>query len=408
MISGHTTTQHVMRQPGEAADDPTSAALSDRPIRVLHIIPRLGPGGAERVLFTLMGELGELGVDSTLCVLGTENAFPDRLRELREPIFLGYSNSYRDIRGFRRCVGDLRDLIRDLELSLVHSHLWPAARLASVALRKTAVPHLVHIHDTRPWLAESGLRNRSIRLLTRLAFRRSRCAYVAVSDACRRYTQQYLPWVCGEIPVVHNGFDADAFAAAAGQARRNDTHSDTGELVVGSAGRLSPEKGQEHLIQAAALLQERAVPIRLRIAGEGSLRRRCEQLTDSLGLADSVELTGKVHDMSDFYRSLNVFALPSVAAEGLPMVILEAMAMGLPTVATNVAGTPEVVRDGTDGLLVPPADPAALADAIQRLAQDPPLRQRLGQSARQRVRQHFTGRRMAEQCLTVYQQVLER
>ncbi|MEX0741958.1 MAG: glycosyltransferase family 4 protein, partial [Phycisphaeraceae bacterium] len=122
-----------------------------------------------------------------------------------------------------------------------------------------------------------------------------------------------------------------------------------------------------------------------------------------LELGDRVELVGKVADMQAFYQGLDVYCQPSTGGEGMPIVILEAMAMNLPIVSTDIAGAPEVVEDGEHGLLVPPSNPPALAAAIERLHADSAMRTRLAANARRRALHDFTGRRMAERIVAIYQ-----
>ncbi|MEX2670964.1 MAG: glycosyltransferase family 4 protein [Phycisphaeraceae bacterium] len=371
-------------------------------MRILHVVSHLGTGGMERVLFTLLREQQQLGVEIQLCVLGTENAFPERLEGLGRVDFLGYDGSLKDVRGMWRTIGKLRQKIREYQPDVVHAHLWPTARLVASAMAGMAPQLLVHIHDTRDWLAGTGWRDRMLRQMTRRAFHIRQPRFVAVSQACRAYTQEHLPWLRGEIPVVPNAFDARDFETA-------DAASDSAgraagrPLIVGSAGRLSEEKGHEFLIRAVALLRDRGVDVELRIAGSGGLGSRYEQIISELELGDRVELVGKVADMQAFYQGLDVYCQPSTGGEGMPIVILEAMAMNLPIVSTDIAGAPEVVEDGEHGLLVPPSNPPALAAAIERLHADSAMRTRLAANARRRALHDFTGRRMAERIVAIYQ-----
>jgi glycosyltransferase involved in cell wall biosynthesis len=167
-------------------------------------------------------------------------------------------------------------------------------------------------------------------------------------------------------------------------------------------------KGLEHLINAARELQELGVDFELRIAGSGSRQCGLERQVKSLGLGQRVRFLGFVWDMPTFYRSVDVLALPSVSTEGLPLVVLEAMAMGVPVVATRLAGAPEVIEDGVNGLLVPPGEAHALARALSRLAADGELRERLGKAGQSHVRREFSVERVATEVTQVYRTVLDR
>jgi glycosyltransferase involved in cell wall biosynthesis len=166
-------------------------------------------------------------------------------------------------------------------------------------------------------------------------------------------------------------------------------------------GRLAPQKAQRVLIEAVASLAGQGRAVHLRIVGGGPDQAALQQRIAGLGLASRVTLTGALNqdEVLELYRQTDIFALASFA-EGVPVVLMEAMAMQIPCVTTWITGVPELIRDGVDGLLVPPSDPEALAAAIARLMDDPDLRQRLGQQGRQRVLERYdltaNTRRLAE------------
>ncbi len=174
----------------------------------------------------------------------------------------------------------------------------------------------------------------------------------------------------GEIQVVTNGVDLSGFAASHSLVVR-----DKGQLTAIYVGSLIPVKGVEHLISAFGLLRGMNVNCVLMIVGDGQSRHILERQVANLGLRDVVRFVGRVpHDQIPRYLSeSSIFTLPSLS-EGMPLVILESFAAGLPIVATNVRGISEIVRDGENGLLVPPRDPNALAEAIRKLVADDELR----------------------------------
>lgn len=183
---------------------------------------------------------------------------------------------------------------------------------------------------------------------------------------------------------IYNGFDVAAFDARPSApllARR------PGELVIGTAGRLTPQKGQHLLIEAAALMKASAPPFRVLIAGTGELEAQLKAQVRSLGLEEQVQFVGFVHDMKAFHLSLDIFALPSLW-EGFGFVLAEAMTMGLPVAAFGVSSIPEVVSPGETGLLCQP-DAASLAQSLLRLLRDPELRATLGAHGRARVEERF-------------------
>jgi glycosyltransferase involved in cell wall biosynthesis len=177
-------------------------------------------------------------------------------------------------------------------------------------------------------------------------------------------------------------------------------------LRIGVVARLSPEKGHAHLFRAFRRFLQRGFEAEMLVVGEGSLRESLQQLAARLGIADRVQFSGLVPNVPEFLRSVAISVLPSLAAEGLPLTILEAMATGLPVVATDVAGAGEVIEDGVSGLLVPPGDEQALADALARLAADDALRARMGSTAVAVVQERFSFETIAHRMEAVYQEVL--
>lgn len=178
---------------------------------------------------------------------------------------------------------------------------------------------------------------------------------------------------------------------------------ETGVPQILAVGRLSQEKGQADLIRALVRIP---APARLLLLGDGPDRESLEALAQSLHVADRIDWAGHQPSAQPFYETADLLALPSLS-EGSPNVILEAMAAGLPIAATSVGGVPELLTHGEHALLVPPRDPAAMAQAILTLLGDPDLARRLGDRARERSA-HYTPERYAESLLAIYREAIER
>lgn len=176
--------------------------------------------------------------------------------------------------------------------------------------------------------------------------------------------------------------------------------------IVGTAGRLVPIKGIGYLIRALAVLRTEFSDLRLEIAGSGPERPAIENEVKSLGLADCVTFLGWQDDLLPVLTRWDVFALPSLE-EGFGIAALEAMAAGLPVVATAVGGVPELVQDGVTGWLVPPRDSAALADRLRALLLDPRQRRIMGVAGRVRARENFSVDRMVAAIAKIYDSLLE-
>ena len=172
--------------------------------------------------------------------------------------------------------------------------------------------------------------------------------------------------------------------------------------MIGTAARFCSEKGIDRLLLAASQLRSEGRNVEVRLAGDGSLRPKLEELAQSLGIADAVHFVGVVSDMPAFYSNLDVFVSPSLSSEGLSLSFLEAMAMGKAVVATTVGGAAEAVTDSVDGFLVAPDDVNALAGALRILLRDHALREKMGRNARERVEQQFTTRQMVNAVWEMY------
>jgi glycosyltransferase involved in cell wall biosynthesis len=181
---------------------------------------------------------------------------------------------------------------------------------------------------------------------------------------------------------------------------------DRAPLVIGAVGALEPRKGHRFLLEAAAELKRRGRRFLYRIAGEGSERQRLVELVNKLGLERDVEFAGFVSDVPRFLASIDIFLMPSLF-EGLGVAVLEAMAAARPVVASRVGGLTDSVIDGETGLLVPPGDSRALAEALARLSEGVDLISAMGIKGRARVLEHFTMERMARANEDFYYELLE-
>lgn len=208
--------------------------------------------------------------------------------------------------------------------------------------------------------------------------------------------------------LVHNAIDGDDYRrGVSAAAAKRALGAPEQDLLLGAVGRLSDEKGFDSLIRATVDLRRAGRPVRLWIAGEGPARADLERLVAELACGDFVRLLGHVADPRPLYEAMDAYVLSSIR-EGLPNVVLEAMAMQVPVVATRVAGVPTLVEDGASGLIVEPGDRAALTRGIERLVDSPELRDRLARAGRQRVETDFSFARRMEKVVQIYERVLGR
>lgn len=200
------------------------------------------------------------------------------------------------------------------------------------------------------------------------------------------------------VSVIHNSIRTERFSGTPDTAFRKNLENmfrEPPRFILGNAGRLSPEKGFDVLIEALSLLVKRDLSVGLVIFGEGFLLDSLRKRAENLGVSDSVVFAGFTDELDRFMPNFDVF-VQSSHTEGLPNVLLEAMAGRTAVVATEVGGTAEVVEDGKTGLLVPPADPGAIADSVQKILADPQRRTLMEKFGRERVGKYFTFEAQAE------------
>ncbi|MEX0749805.1 MAG: glycosyltransferase family 4 protein [Dehalococcoidia bacterium] len=270
----------------------------------------------------------------------------------------------------------VRALVRELAPDLVHAlHLTSYGFLAGL----TGVqPSIVSVWGTD--VLEAPTLTPMHRWVTQRALSRAG-AITATGLRLAEATLPYVPSGKGVI-VIPYGVELGRFTPRPREERAR--------LTVGATSRLSPEKGLPHLLRATGMLRDRGIDIQLVLAGEGPSRKQVEGLIKDLRLGDRVELLGDVphEDVPAVLQRLDVFALPSTW-EGFGVSAVEASAMQLPIVASDIHGIPDVVVDGQTGLLVPPANAAPIAGAIEELARDAPLRQRMGEAGRAFVEANY-------------------
>jgi glycosyltransferase involved in cell wall biosynthesis len=207
------------------------------------------------------------------------------------------------------------------------------------------------------------------------------------------------------VTVIHNGVDTDKLTRTRSIEDAKAAAGLSGRMVIGSAGRLDAAKGYEYLIRGLPDLVQARPDVLVRIAGRGPLQAELLQLARSLGVERHLDLAGFVDDTRAFLEAVDIYVQPSLC-EALPMAVLEACAVGLPVVASQVGGVAECVRDGEMGFVVPARQPVALVNALVRLAADPVIRERMGAEARRVAREHFECGQMVRKTVEVYRRLL--
>jgi len=304
--------------------------------------------------------------------------------------------------GFLSTLRDLLRLIRERRVAILHTHEFFMNSLGLVASRLTGVPLVATAHG-KSYYADRLRRRVAYRLVGRYASR-----MVAVSEDVKRFLEQRAGVSSDRIVVVPNGVpvhDPPSYERVSKLRKDLDLNEHT--RVIGTVGSLYPVKGHTYLIDAAVPVVRRFPDVVFLVVGRGGLRDELEAQAQRLGVASRFHFLGHREDVRDLLGVCEVFVLPSLS-EGMPLSILEAMAAGIPAVATRVGGVPEVIEDGKAGILVPPADSHALAKGIATLLEDRTLATKMGNSAREVVARRFCLTRMVQAYQEIYASLLRK
>lgn len=348
---------------------------------IAHVVHVLGTGdahalGIARTAINLVESLDPSRYRLSVLCLRDDGAIGDRFREMGVAVSaMGWQGGRADIPGALRFARALRRA----EPDIVHIHsggLTP--RFVSRVAAGAKV--IVHYHSLRE---ESG---------TRRGSRRSSLAadlVIANSEATALSVRGSKPLVVYPGVALHPRLGRGT----------------SGHFTIGVAARLAPVKGISFLIGAIALLRERIPHLRLVIAGDGPERPKLETQVRASGLEKAVKFAGWIDDVAAELPNWDLYVQPSLA-EGLGISVLEAMAAGIPVVASDVGGLKEVIDDGVTGFLVPPRDTVTLAERIAQLASDRSLRSRMGDASRAHVIEHFNLERESQAIRTAYEKLL--
>lgn len=357
-------------------------------MKVLHVVNHLELGGTPHLLVKHIGCLvgADVGISNVVCILGAQaQAYQDYLDMLPvAPSFLHFSGRYRSLGQSLACILRLRALIRKERPDLMHTYLWNSDVFGALARAGLGVPQVVHVVDRRGDRDSRRLIARWQTRLTGWLLRQGRTRFVAVSEACRGHAIYQFQLRRQDVVTAHNGIPVAQFFVSPRDVPKGRP------LVMGTISNFVEEKGHRYLIEAFGLLATAGVQATLRIAGDGSARPELEALAATLGVSERIAFAGRVKSAAAFYRDIDAFVIPSIAAEGLPTTILEAMAARLPVIATRVGGAVEAIDDGVQGLIVAPRSAQALADAIGALVAAPDLVRQMGEAGYQRVTRDFT------------------
>jgi len=332
-------------------------------IKVLYVITSTGFGGAERLLLSHLKLLDHKKYKFYVCSLREK---PDDLfqeiSQYAETTNLKIKNKFNPL-----AITGLIKLFRKINPDIIHSHLFQARFYSTIAhffYNRSVL--ITHKHNN------VNPKKHNIFIFFEMISIFFNKKIIAISNSVKKSLIKYELIPSSKIFVLQNGVDYQKFNGIA----KSKIISNNEQIIIGTVCRLEEQKGIRYLLLAMKIILTKFPTVQLEIVGDGSLLDELKELTQKIGISNSVNFFGKFAEVIPFYKRMNIFVLPSIY-EGFGIVLLEAMAAGIPVVATNVDGISEVVIDKESGLLVPPKNPEGIANAVINIIENSELTEKL-------------------------------
>jgi glycosyltransferase involved in cell wall biosynthesis len=385
------------------------ASEHDKRFRIAFILTPVEFGGAEKVSLTFLKNFDRSRFQ-ILPILFTrpwerENHFERKLKEencafFQVPVAQTKKGDYLRV---MRCYRIVHRMLKDNSFDLIHTNGYFADIVGIPVARILGIPSISTCHGFISTDAKLKLYNKLDKIMLRLSDR-----IIAVSQGIKE--DLIHNGIAGSrVAVIQNAVNGNRGTESFSQTRSKKRHAlglSEQDFVIGFVGRLSQEKGIEHLIHAAALLTNANVPVKLLLVGEGPQRNSLETLSVEKGVKDRVQFAGFQSDAESWLDCFDVFALPSLT-EGTPMALLEAMSCGVPVVASAVGGVPYVIESGKNGILVSPGKTQDIKDAMHLLYKNKDLRNSLSKEAQRTIKMKYDVEDWINKIETEYLKVLD-
>jgi glycosyltransferase involved in cell wall biosynthesis len=367
-----------------------TANKKNHEMNVLHLIGTSGPGGAENVLINLAGGLKKRGHQSVAVLRKRGWLYDELMKNDIETIIIHEEGMF----DFTFLI-KLLALIKKKKISHIHAHEFLMSLYGAVVGLLAAKPVITTFHG-KNYYWEKARRRIIMRWVSRLS------SMVAVSDDLRAFLSDKVGIRKQRVQTIYNGVDVNKYnEVAPGTDEKRLLHVQETDTIVGTVGNLYVVKGQTYLLKAIpAVLRSRPNTVFL-FAGRGDQEGALRSEAKSLGIEDNVRFLGFRSDVPRLLGIMDIFILPSLS-ECLPLSVLEAMVMGVPSIVTDVGGNREIIDDTQTGYIVPPANPEALAEKILFLLNDTERAKKMGEKAREAITTHFSLPAMIDKYETLY------
>lgn len=378
--------------------------MTNNQMKVLHFIESEGVYGAERVILNLSTQmrLAKTNIIPVVgCIVANKNA--------NSPLYDAAQAAGIDAvkipianKKLWRDIPSAAQQLKTLNINLIHSHGYKPSVFGFIIRLLTKIPVMATCHL---WFEPSkGPLKMRVMIHLEKFFYRWFPKVIAVSEPIKQIllANDLRP---DQVDVVHNGVDIPQPDLIAVNRIKQDLKIDEGDFVILNSARLTRQKAQWVLVEAAALIKNAGIPIKILIVGEGPLKKELETLISERGLTNHVFLLGFRKDVNHLLQLCDVFALPSID-EGMPMSLLESAAANKPIVSTNVGDIGKLIKHEHTGIVIPLENPDALANSLIQLKKQPDFARKLAASAHELMKQHYSSESMFRHYLAIYKKIL--
>lgn len=367
----------------------------DQPIQILDIRDSPWHDGPGRTIIEVASGLKTQGIEITIASFVSDNsADSDYLKKARERGL--ECIEIRETKTFESAIVDqIVALHQKIPFTIIHTHDLRSNVYGLLAAHRLKLPIISTMHG---WVANS-FKRKAIMVLGNLMLSYLFDAVITVSNAAKQRLDSYLP--SARVLTVHNTLDTKNYKKIEGDSFRRSLNIPKETPLLAKIGRLSPEKRQEDLIQAAAQLLEDGYDFKIVFIGVGPEESRLRQLSEQLGIADAIIFSGFIEDMLPVYSEIDL-VIQTSSTEGLPNVILEAMLMRVPVIATDVGGTSEIVDSSEVATLIPPENESVLVSTLKSFLDRPEYYRLKLDRAEQRIKESFDSERRLEMMAALY------
>lgn len=344
---------------------------NSRKYKILYIITSLGIGGAEKLLLYYLKNLDRQRYSLYVCCFRERpDDLLEAMSEYAEIHNLKIKNKFNPL-----VVLDILKIINEIDPDIIHTHLFQPRVYTTIA----------HIFNNRSVIITQkhsivNVKKHHVFILFEMMSIWMNRKIIAISESVKKSLMKYEFIPSNKIFVLPNCIDYNAF----NRTKKMDILTQKYRIIIGTVGRLEKVKGIRYLLLSMKTVLTKFPDARLDIVGDGSQASELIELSKNLGISNSVKFFGKFTNVIPFFNEMDIFVLPSTL-EGFGIVLLEAMAAGVPVVASDVDGIKEVIFNGENGILVPPKNPEAIANAIIKLIEDPQLVKKLVENGQKRA-----------------------